>query len=197
LIEWGVYEEVKRSFVNCSATFLRNFYDKIDEFNAFEYLHNKYRTDIFKKLDISNKSKEYFYDKYVYDWCMTVENDDAKHIAFKCARAYGNNLTTAILRFQFPYNLVKRNSKLILYGAGLLGRSYYAQLMLSSWADVVLWCEKENSADLHCISNPLQISSTQFDNVLIAYATQNQIDKAINVLRDVGIPNNKILYNSR
>jgi hypothetical protein len=102
-------------------------------------------------------------------------------------------LTTAILRFQFPYGLVKRQSKIVLYGAGLLGRSYYAQLMLSAWADVVLWCEDENPFGLRCIQEPAQICQVAFDSVLIAYASRKLAGDAKEFLRGIGVPNEKII----
>lgn len=195
LQEWGIYNSVKVSFVNCAATFLRNCYDKIKTFASFEYLHNKYRTEIFSQLDLDSLEKGQFYDIRVYRWYCMVRDNEAGELAYKCARAYGADLTTAIMRFQFPYKMVTHRSKIVLYGAGLLGRHYYAQIMLSAWVDVVLWVEKTNPEQLHYIKDPEQICNVEFDSVLIAYATKKPAKEAIEYLHSIGISDDKIICN--
>ena len=57
LEKWEIYPKVKKSFINCSAAFLRYCYDMVGSYEAFEYLHDKYAKEIFMKLDISESDE--------------------------------------------------------------------------------------------------------------------------------------------
>lgn len=193
LIIWGIYQDVKRSFVNCTACFLRYFYDKITCYDSFAYLHNKYREEIFEKLDIANAKQGYFYDNRVWLWTRQVMDNSAGEILLKAARAHGSDATTGILRFHFPYTRIKRESKIVLIGAGIMGRHYYSQLMLSGYCDVVCWAEQENPFDLTYISKLDEIRKYEFDYAVVAYTQSRLIEPALAVLQDMKIDKNKII----
>ena len=193
LIEWGIYPDVKRSFVNCATSFLRYFYDKITSYESFSYLHNKYRDEIFKELDIADTKKEYFYDKRVWLWSRQVMANSSGEILLQAARSYGSDVTTGILRFQFPYERIERESKIVLIGAGIMGRHYYSQLMLSGYCDVVCWAEQENPFDHKYISKLEEVRQYKFDYAVVAYVQQKLIEPALAILQDMKIPENKII----
>ena len=193
LINWGIYEEVKQSFVNCVTSFMRYFYDRIDDFEAFEYLHNQCRNEIFQTLDISGQSRNYFYDDRVYLWQKQVSENTAGQIAFLAARSYGYGNTTASLRFEIPYRRISLNSRIVIFGSGIMGRHYYSQLLLSAYCDVVLWCDVENPNPKINLFDKTEIKNVNFDFVLIAYAQQRLIKKSVYYLNSIGVPNEKII----
>lgn len=194
LVEWGAYETVKRSFVNCAAAFLRYFYDKITAYEPFSYLHEKYRSEIFDFLNISGQEKSYFYDERVYLWTRQVMENSSGEILLKAARAYGSPVTTGILRFQFPYQLIPQRSRIAIVGAGIMGRHFYAQLMLSGYCDVVCWAEWENPFQLTYINAYGALKEAEFDYVLIAYMQPRLIKRAVDFLNAIGVPETKIIY---
>jgi glycosyltransferase involved in cell wall biosynthesis len=196
LVQYGIYEEVKCGFVNCAATFLRNCYDKLRTFEAFQYLHNKFKNQIFDELDINCLPKECFADPRVYDWICLVRDNEAGGVLFNCARGYGTDVTTAILRFQFPYELVPHRSRVVLFGGGLIGRSYCAQIMLSAWVDLVAWVETVNPEQLHYISHPEKICEVEFDYVLISYGSKDLREKAKAYLCQLGVSVEKVICES-
>jgi glycosyltransferase involved in cell wall biosynthesis len=192
LIDWGIYETVKQSFVNCATSFIRYFYDKIGVFEAYEFLHNKLRDEIFSLLDINSQPKDFFYDARLHQWQKQVSENSAGELAFMSARSFGCGSTTAALRFRLPSS-IPINSKIVLFGAGIMGRHYYSSIMLSAHCDVVLWCEIENHDKLSYIHDISEIGNLDFDLVLIAYAQPRLIKNAIDYLNNIGIPNEKII----
>ena len=194
LEDWGIYEDVKQSFVNCTAAFLRYFYDKIGCFEPFEYLHNKYRDEIFERLDIKGQNEDYFYDKRVYMWCSHVIDNAAGEILLKTARAYGSENTTSILRFQFPYDKIPRDCRIVILGAGIIGRHFYSQIMLNGWCDIVLWAETENRNNLKYISKYEELENAKFDYAIIAYAQPHLINNAVEYIKNMGVSENKIIF---
>jgi hypothetical protein len=193
LVNWGIYETVKQSFVNCATAFMRYFYDKVNTFEAFEFLTEKLQNEVFQELDINGKSKDYFYDERLYQWQKQVSENSAKKLAFMAARSFGCDNTTAALRFQFPYYSIPRDSRIVILGAGIMGRHFYANIVLSAYCDVVLWCEYENHGQLSYIHEVSEIKSTKFDLVLLAYTQVNLIKKSIDYLNSIGVPNEKII----
>lgn len=193
LVTWGVYEDVKRSFVNCVASFLRYFYDKISRYDSFEYLHNKFRQGIFEELDIACADREFFYDPRVWLWVRQVMENSSGDMLIKSARAHGSESTTGILRFRFPFEKIERDSKIVLIGAGIMGRHFYSQIMLSGYCDIVCWAEQENPAELKYISKLEDIKNCQFDYAVIAYVQPRLIEAAMDVLNEMRFDNAKII----
>lgn len=139
----GKYNEVKKSYVNIVLGVMRLIFDEVDEYIVLEQLLHKYKTDVFVMLEATDLSKDFFYDSRLGDWYELVNNNTLKDILFKSARAYNANMTTAILRFQVPYEKIEKGSKIVLVGKGMVGRYWYAQLLLSNHAEVVQWVENE------------------------------------------------------
>jgi len=193
LVDWGIYEIVKQSFVNCVAAYLRYFSDKVAKFEVFEFLITKYQNEIFQELDISGHTKDYFFDERVYQWQHQVSENSAGKLAFMAARSLSCGSTTATLRFQIPYNSIPRNSRIIIFGAEIMGMYYYSQIILSAYCDVVLWCANENPKKLSYIHDKTEISNVDFDLVLIAHAQPHLIKNAIDYLNSIGVPNEKII----
>jgi hypothetical protein len=100
------------------------------------------------------------------------------------------------MRFQFPYEFVPYRSRVVLFGGGLIGRSYCAQIMLSAWVDVVAWVETVNPEQLHYISRPEKILEIEFDYVLISYGSKELCEKAKVYLRQLGVPSEKVICES-
>lgn len=190
LTEWGIYDEIEQSFLNYTCVFMRYCYDRIDRFDAFKYLHDKLREEVFDALDISGRSKEYFYDVRIYQWVRQVLDFSAEDLIFRCIQAYGSPTTTAILRFPFPYDKIPMGSRVALIGAGIMGRHLYTQAILSGCVDVVSWgdCyDPDDSQNCACLKN------VEFDYAIIAYENSTLKDGAISFLRSINVANEKIV----
>lgn len=48
----------------------------------------------------------------------------------------------SVQREVFPFRKILKDSKIILYGAGYLGKIYHNQLEVSKYCDVVAWVDK-------------------------------------------------------
>lgn len=193
LVEWGIYDDVKRSFVNCAASFMRYCYDKLlNRYEPFCYLHDKYRNEIFDFLDITTTPMSDFNEERTYIWSRQVLDYSPGEILFKAVRAYGSENTTSILRLPFPYDKIKKNSRIVILGSGVIGRHYCAQIMLSRYCDVVAWVEEVPSG-LSYVEDFSALDDIEFDYALIAYAQQWLIDHAVKYLKSIGVKENKMI----
>lgn len=143
LRELGVYEEVKRSYVNMSMRLMREYFDHMRSYETIEFLYNKYKTELFEFIGAENLPDDYFYDDRLGEWYRMIRDKSLEEILFSVSRGFGDKNTTGILRFQVPYDSFPKGGKAVIVGKGLVGRYWYAQLLLSNYCDVVAWVDKE------------------------------------------------------
>lgn len=141
--ELGVWEDVKQSYLNVSIRLMREYFDRMMEYEKVAFLYEKYRDDIFPMLGAEKLPKGYFHDERVWEWYHLITTKTLGEILFASARASGSSMTTAPLRFQAPYDKIKKNSRIVLVGKGLNGRYWYSQLLLSKHCEVVFWTDTE------------------------------------------------------
>lgn len=61
--------------------------------------------------------------------------------------------------YLFPYELVPKGARVVIYGAGVVGQDYMSQLNYGSYAEVFAWVDKNY---LECIENGLVVSSVKY-----------------------------------
>lgn len=98
----------------------------------------------------------------------------------------------------FPFQLVQHNSKIVLYGAGNVGKIFHMQLEITKYAEVAAWVDKnyeqyrESGMD---VSAPDIIGKTEFDHIVIAIDNVHTAAKVAAVLNeDFGVDRTKIVY---
>ena len=101
--------------------------------------------------------------------------------------------------FLFPYEQVRKDSRVVLYGAGECGQQYYKQITLSGYCDIFLWCDK--SAKAAALYYQLPVSEPQairnaglFDYVIVAISNpQTALGVAKWLMESFDIPKDKII----
>ena len=143
LKELGVWDDVKQSYLNVAIRLMREYFDRMTEYGKIEFLYNKYREEIFPFLEAEDLPKGYFHDERIWSWYRLIMSKSLPEIIFESARASGGTMTTAPLRFRVPYESIRKNSRIVLVGKGLVGRYWYSQLLLSQHCDVIYWTDNE------------------------------------------------------
>lgn len=99
--------------------------------------------------------------------------------------------------YLFPYELVKAGSRVVIYGAGKIGRAYRKNLEKTNYALMEAWVDrayKKYSSLGEKISDPAVISKLCFDYIVIAIEN-DEIAKMIRAdLMNAGISGNKIVW---
>jgi len=196
--KYGVFEDIKQSYYNIILPGMRVYYDAMDDYSTFVSLHNKLKCEVFAALGIAELPREYFADKYLYKWCKAVLENEPGELAFNAVKVYGKDITSASLRFKIPCALMKKispGSRVVIYGAGIVGKFYYTQLIFSDFCKIVLWTgSKKDMYINNCAYEAEYILTIDYDYVLVAYPTELQIEMAIKDLINLGIPSDKIIY---
>lgn len=103
---------------------------------------------------------------------------------------------TISVKYLFPFDKVPHNSKIILYGASVVGETYYRQIEKINYADIVLWVDKNYRQYQHLgVQEVSQIQNiTEYDFVVVAIHSLNIKHYVAHFLIDTyGIDKRKII----
>lgn len=147
--------------------------------------------------------KEYFgkvYQMYVTLMCQLGRDKEfLKQIEYCYMHAvnYRKNIyedTPQTIKYIFPFDKVDKNQKIILYGAGMVGRNYMNQLKKVHYCEVVLWVDKKfQRYSNQEVSSPDKIKEVVFDKIIIAVDNETLKKQIIKDLIAAGITEKKIL----
>lgn len=83
--------------------------------------------------------------------------------------------------WSFPFDLVEKNSRVLIWGAGKVGKSFYKQLENSNYCICTAWCDTKKT-DNPCVKTINEINENQFDCVVIAVASEYTATEITNIL---------------
>lgn len=94
-----------------------------------------------------------------------------------------------------PYDRIKKGCRLVLYGAGNVGKSYYKQLISSQYCNVVLVVDKRGDDAGEGIRDISEVSKVDYDYILIAIKKRSYAMEAADFLvKEFAIDRKKIVH---
>lgn len=141
--EMGIYDKVKQSYCNIAILLMRQYFDRMRRIEDVRFLYEKFRNDVFPFLGAERLNLDYFYDHRVGEWYEMMMKHSLEDILFMSARAYGSDMTTASLRFRAPLESIKKGSNVAVVGKGIVGRFWYAELILSDLCNEIFWISSQ------------------------------------------------------
>lgn len=95
----------------------------------------------------------------------------------------------------FPELNLKNNTKIILYGAGKVGREFYRQIHFIKEIKIVAWVDKKaDEINIDNVEKIEVIDSVDYDYIIIAVANKKSADIIANELEKRGISKDKIIW---
>jgi glycosyltransferase involved in cell wall biosynthesis len=100
-------------------------------------------------------------------------------------------------RYMFPFKRVPVGSRIILYGAGNLGKIYHHQVMLSQFCRIAAWVDaaysKEELRQLG-VREPQAVKEEKYDYIVIAIENRAVISHVEEALLEMGVPKERIVF---
>lgn len=98
--------------------------------------------------------------------------------------------------YVFPFTELPSNCRVILYGAGKVGKSYMAQLKDMNNIHVTAWVDKDGYRDLYGykIYTPQIVKNLTYDFILLAVLNDSTAEEMKAILIQCGVPECKILW---
>lgn len=86
--------------------------------------------------------------------------------------------------FVFPYDRISKGCRIVLYGAGKMGQSFYRQIQATQYCEIAAWVDIKGSDAGENVDFPGKISEVSYDYVLIAIGMQRIVDEVKNLLKN-------------
>lgn len=95
-----------------------------------------------------------------------------------------------------PFNRIPKGSRIVLYGAGSVGQSYYKQITELDYCQVVAWMDKNKTCcGSKKLSRYMDFTSVDYDYVVIALKSESAVKKIIQEMCDnYGVIADKIIW---
>ena len=95
--------------------------------------------------------------------------------------------------WNFPESVIESKSKVVVYGAGRVGKGVYKLLQNDYRYDVILWIDKNHMNFEEDVKPISSIGSVKYDYVFIAVLSQEEGENIEKLLMNNGVPDSKIL----
>lgn len=191
LIVLQCYEELERDYINYALYYSLWNLDKFFDTEIYEDLFENLKSKWFLEFGVLDKQETYFYNPNNFKRCNEIMLLKAKE--YKKRSVIRN---TNCGNFLFPFELVRKNAEIVLYGAGNVGKVYYKQVKYTDYCKVSAWCDKQYQSlgDGYC--DPEEIAAMEFDAIVIAVNDKDTAEKIAVELQHTGIESGKIIWRS-
>ena len=100
-------------------------------------------------------------------------------------------------QYLIPFEKVRPGSRILIYGAGVVGSNYLQQILTTNYCHVVGMNDK--AADKYAayavpVYLPSKIGGLKFDYIIIALATKTHYPQVMAMLQKYGVEDSKIIY---
>jgi ADP-heptose:LPS heptosyltransferase len=99
--------------------------------------------------------------------------------------------------YLFPYELIPRGARIIIYGAGDVGQEYLQQMQMTGYCEVIAFIDRayEKYPSMIIPVYPIEkVNNLSFDYVVLAFKMGFHVRAVIKDLISYGIGKNKIIY---
>ena len=97
----------------------------------------------------------------------------------------------SVPRYIFDMKLIPQGSKIVLYGAGAVGKQYKEWIDQMDFYQLISWIDKNGGIGIDQVES---IKEIEFDYVLIAVKQESMADEIRGQLKEYGIDDNKIIW---
>ena len=179
--------------------------DNITFVNEWGYHYVKYDNSMSNNVDLSYFNKI----KKIYDVFESLSDSIEKNkqiinqanlfirfLLMETTSSIFPKIELGYISYVPPYEIIPKGSKLVIYGAGKVGKSMAKCLKASEFAEIVLWIDNNCSESIYGIEveEPKEICKCVYDYVLIAVSVEDYVNEIREQLKQLGVPEGKILW---
>lgn len=129
-----------------------------------------------------------------------------KKSPFGCGEIFQpyNHKKSKDVLFLFPYESVEKGSRVVLYGAGLVGEDYFVQIQKTGYCRLISWTDSgwknmegyDYEGTTYQISEPRETlgKGKQYDACIVAIQKEEIYREIKEQLLEIGVPEKKIIW---
>jgi len=153
-----------------------------------------------KLIHFSSRRKPWDYPEYYgaeFFWKYARQTVFYEELMKKTALTGERQIRELFEKYVFPYHKVKGKSRVVLYGAGAVGKTFKEQLNRTKYCAVVLWVDKRFN-ELRKMGirvwSPEQIKEIDYDYLVIAIESETAAQSVQKEMIQKGIPKEMIVW---
>ena len=199
LIKQGIYDVYEQSFISWAIDFqvwhVTTLFKKDAFLKAYKHICECMEPELKLmqyqgKLICEPKIVEY------YNWIISLDPEQFLLQVLKERDDILNDFTRKNQKkgWVFPYGKISKNTRLVIYGAGIVGHSYYEQLKATGYCKEVHIVDQNNITKEYPVENVEVLEDIDFDYILVAISDDQIRAQVIKKLNDkYNIPLSKIV----
>ncbi len=170
---------------------------KYIEDNSTKY-KKKYLKSIYRVIDSIMRTMR---NMYVYNLSDEEKGNISEFLPtaqYRVETLLGKNQVYTNTLYPCPFYLLPPQSRIVLYGAGNIGKRYYQQFKEGKYAEIVKWVDKQfytlREEGLP-VDNVESIGDVDYDYVFISIADEKIASEIISNLKQMGVSDQRIIWN--
>lgn len=187
------YDPFKVSFVNKALEYCRWYLEQSRDYHAFETLWKDLHGGSLETLWPEDVRREDFYEDSLFDWAQDIRNSDFPAFLFYRLQKTNDRLFAYDPRFGFPIDRVQKDDRVVLYGAGEVGRRYFMENLRCGYCRIVAWVDKHYEKAGFPVTSPDTLRNISFDKVLICASSDGAAESIERDLREAGVEETGII----
>ena len=187
LCQNDLYRIFRISYLNITAAICRWYlYALPSPENTIFYncLHER----ALKDLNLLDASLNDFHDPTLFQWCQNVQKVNAEEFQ------RGIEDFQYISHYSFPKDIVQPSDRVVLYGAGEIGKSYFIQNLVYRYCDIILWVDRNYLELGNLVQAPQEVCRQDCAKIIIAIESFPIYQKIREQLINLGISHEKIIW---
>ena len=141
-----------------------------------------------KDLNLLDASLNDFHDATLFQWCQNVQKVNAEEFQ------RGIEDFQYISHYSFPKDIVQPSDRVVLYGAGEIGKSYFIQNLVYRYCDIILWVDRNYLELGNLVQAPQEVCRQDCAKIIIAIESFPIYQKIREQLINLGISHEKIIW---
>ncbi len=217
LIKYGLYEKAFSAQVKYSYYYICSVAERLSQNDEKEILFKRIKEGALEKLDIPRYYISTLETQINNPDMFTVGSRrglllDVKRIldlgitndSIAIMRRYYDTLKHIDNKYQqieyaktfFPFESVRANSRVILYGKGDYGQQYLNQIEVTKWCNIVGFCDREAGTfvENYKVFSIEELKTINYDYLVISIYNPVIAEEIQKELENNGVDKNKIVY---
>ncbi len=166
-----------------------------------KYFYRVYGMSVSHTYDAANFNKIYILYQYLENDFLAFDEGNGlieqlrKHVwyflSMQIKQIFGLEFKDVYL---FPYQCIDMGSKIILYGAGKVGQSYYEQLKRNQYCNIIAWADSKVYKGNGNIIQPMEMIGMEYSKIVVAVKSKKTAGEIIHNLIGLGVDKGKIVW---
>lgn len=178
LIEKNLFAQVELFYLTKAYCWCENFLKEFKKKESYHFLYYTLRYEKLQELGFDSVQNQNGAPSDLVKWVDAIYKTKTPEEYIYTRYHNEKVLATNICSYEIPEFIFDFKEKIILYGAGAVGRDYYAQNIMMKKYNIVAWVDKNHEKIGFPVTGVETFSKVDYEKILIAVENE-QISESI------------------